>query len=254
MGVMVRTGFAILTVMLAMTVAPLSPPARAAESRTVSPAASGAAVSGAPVKAQPQAAQAISNAEFENRPLNFAPPSHLRRDSQTEDKRPASAYPSILPPLIYVGLICGLFIAILTLVKKYLPGHKRLFAHPSMEILGRTHIDQRRYVSLLRVGKRIIVIGVSPDEMTSLSEITDDEEITRIMEVARPKTESGLNIFQRLFQHSVVEAEEEVRRHTLSNQAEEKAKELDENMASLRERVRSIRDLEGKDERLDITG
>lgn len=174
-------------------------------------------------------------ADFENQPLAF---SDRRRQRSGADGE--YTMPSIWPALFCVVLVCGGVGLVLYLMKNYLPGHRQLFSHPAMEVLGRAHIDQRRYVSLLRVGKRIVVIGVSPDEMRSLSEITDEEEITGIMEVARPKTEMGLNIFQRLFKRHVIETEAAETRAI----ANEKASQLEEQMSALRQRVRSIRETE----------
>lgn len=186
---------------------------------------------------------------FENQTLDISGGS-ARRERPSQAPRGEYKAPSILPALFYVGLICGGFILAMYLARKYMPGGKRLFTHPSMEILGRTHIDQKRYLSLVRVGKRIIVVGVSPDEMRSLSEIVDESEVTEIMEIARPKTETGLTIFQRLFQKTVIdtdtaEKEEEIRSH---------ARDLEENLSSLQARVKSIRQHEEPLERMDVTG
>lgn len=201
----------------------------------------------------PAAAPAISAAgNFENQPFAF--PDGARRHSRPgQTKGDNYSMPSVLPALFYVAVVCGGFIAVLYLVKRYLPGHRQLFSHPAMEVLGRTHLDQRRYVSLLRVGKRILVLGVSPDEISPLSEITDDAEITGIMEVARPKTEMGLTIFQRLFQRQVVEGESAEARAM----AAEKARELEERTVSLRKQVDAIRGRDGEPEprrRLDKVG
>ena len=170
---------------------------------------------------------------LESQPITF--PDNPRRKRGSDERREFNM-PSIWPALLSVMVVCGIFCLILYMVKKYLPGHRQLFSHPAMEVLGRTHLDQKRYVSLLRVGKRIVVVGVSPDEMRPLSEITDEEEITSIMEVARPKTESGLTVFQKLFKRTVVDAEAAETRALAKVQAEQ----LDEQMSSLRRRVREI--------------
>lgn len=186
---------------------------------------------------------------FENQILTI-PGNGARRERADPATRGEFKAPSILPALFYVGLICGGFILAMYLARKYMPGGKRLFTHPSMEILGRTHIDQKRYLSLVRVGKRILVVGVSPDEMRSLSEIVDESEVTEIMQIARPKSETGLTIFQRLFQKTVIdtdtaEKEEEIRHH---------ARELEENLSTLQARVKSIRQHEEPAERMDVIG
>lgn len=203
------------------------------------------AASASPAAAQPRYAPAaastpaveaapVSSQEYENQPITFAGP--RRSPSQTGEGR-QFVMPSIWPALLAVVVVCGLFCAILYVAKRYLPGHRQMFSHPAMEVLGRTHLDQRRYVSLIRVGKRIVVVGVSPDEMRALSEITDEEEITGILEVARPKTEAGLTIFQRLFQRTVAKADADEARAM----AEEKTKQLKAQMSNLRQRVAEIK-------------
>lgn len=184
--------------------------------------------------AEPAAPAVVGAGAYENQPINFAANTSRRR---SQDGEREFVMPSIWPALLAVGGVCALFCAGLYLAKKYLPGHRQLFTHPAMEVLGRTHLDQRRYVSLLRVGKRILVVGVSPDDMRPLSEITDETEVTGILEVARPKTESGLTVFQRLFQRTVVDAEAAETRAM----ADEKAKQLDAAMSNLRRRVEEIK-------------
>lgn len=190
------------------------------------------------VSAGPTAAEAA----FEANPITFKDSAARRRERAAQGESGSPAFPSLWPAIFCVVTVCGLFVGVLCLAKKYLPGHRQLFSHPAMEILGRTHLDQRRYVSLLRVGKRVIVVGVSPDEIRSLSEITDETEVTDLLEVARPKTEAGLTIFQRLFQRTVIDVDSAETRAM----AVEKAQELEEQMTSIRQRVQSMRGSEEK--------
>lgn len=196
----------------------------------------------------PAATSLPATQTFENQPFIFR--EQAGRPSRSTTGSGGYGLPSILSLLFYVIVFGGMFCAFLYLVKKYLPGHRQLFSHPALEVLGRTHIDQRRYVSLLRVGKRIVVVGVSPDEMRSLSEITDEEEITAIMEVARPKTEAGLTIFQRMFKRTVLDAESAEARA----EAMEKALDIEEQTSALREKVRAIRERESPASRVDAIG
>lgn len=200
-------------------------PANAAAAPAPLPAAVAAATT-----TQPQ-----TQASFENSPLSFAGENRVRNRQANGENRGYSM-PSIWPALLAVGGLCGFFGLALFVMKKYLPGHRQLFNHPAMELLGRTHLDQRRFVTLLRVGRRLVVVGVCQEEMRTLCEITDSSEVTEIMEIARPKTEVGLTVFQRLFQKTVVEAEAEETRAM----AREKVAELDAQMSALRARVHEI--------------
>ncbi|MDR1520077.1 MAG: flagellar biosynthetic protein FliO [Planctomycetota bacterium] len=197
--------------------------------RPQTPAPVGEAAPAAGVKTRVVPASA---AEFEKQPFSFSAPAETR-DRQSRNRPAGYSLPSILPVLFYLTLLCAIFVGILCLAKKYLPGHRQLFSHPALEILGRTHLDHRRYVSLLRVGKRVLVLGVSPDEINTLSEITEEEELLGILEVARPKSETGKNLFGRLFRQKILETE------AGENLAagEIKAREIGEQAAGLRRKM-----------------
>lgn len=204
-------------------------------SAPVQPAAAQPVVTAAVNPGTAAAVHPQTSASFEESPLAFAG-AEARRNRETSGRK-AYSMPSIWPVLLSVGGMCLLFGGALYFMKRYLPGHRQLFNHPAMELLGRTHLDQRRFVTLLRVGNRLVVVGVCQEEMRTLTEITDEAEVTEIMEVARPKTEVGLTVFQRLFQRNVVEAEAAQTRAL----AREKVAELDEQMSSLKKRVSEIR-------------
>lgn len=65
---------------------------------------------------------------------------------------------------------------------------KRLFptrngGKPSalLEVLARTPVGPKQSVVLLRVAGRVIVVGVSPDTMATLTEIRDEQEVEKIL-------------------------------------------------------------------------
>ena len=214
---------AVIIAALSVTDAPLAADARVAPSPAVAvntpPSQSGSVV------------VSSSGADFESTPLVF--PANTRQNSRQGQR--SGMVQSIFSAIFYVLVICAVFAAIIWLVKRYLPGHKQLFNHPSMEVLGRTHLDQRRYVSLVRVGRRILVVGVSPDSISSLSEVTDGAEVAEILEQARPKTEAGKSVFQKLFQRHVVEVEQA----RAEGDFQEKKDALIGDMAALRNRLQT---------------
>lgn len=203
--------------------------------------AAGAPAIPAPMPAPVQVANPTTN-DFENTPLVF--PDNTRVPLR-QGQRSVST-PSIFSILFYVFLICAAFLFCMWLVKRYLPGHRQLFSHPALEVLGRTHLDQRRYLSLVRVGRRILVVGVTPDTISPLAEVGDGAEVAEIMELARPKTEAGKSIFTKLFQRHMVEAEQERDEARLGSQAEA----LADDIAALRGRIKSRRDEHGGIDRI----
>lgn len=106
--------------------------------------------------------------------------------------------------LIIVAVVLCLLILLL---KRYSPNAKALFSTPAMEILGRTQVDRQKYFALLRVGRRVIVVGVNPDGFNALSEITEPSEVTELLTIAKPQNKAGKNVFLDLFKKQVNESE-----------------------------------------------
>jgi flagellar biogenesis protein FliO len=152
--------------------------------------------------------------------------------------------PGISPWIAFAKLVGYLFVLSLILwgglygMKKYMPGGKQLFACPGMELLGRTHLDQRRYLALVKVGARVLVVGVSPDSLSPLAEIADGEEVKRITEeCASRKMVAANNLFQRLFTREADKQENAANAVEMEKAGEELATELHD----LRQRVKSLR-------------
>jgi len=135
---------------------------------------------------------------------------------------------------VFILAVGGGLLALLFAVRKYLPGGRQLFASPAMELLGRTYLDPKRYLCLVRVGKRVLVVGASAEGLKRISEITEEAEVTELLESARPKTEAGLSVFRQLFLRNV----QAVQTAETAGEAEREAEKLTARAESLREQVR----------------
>ncbi len=111
----------------------------------------------------------------------------------------------ILPMIVMGAIVLGIFLWLsLNVIKKFFPGGKKLFASPALEVLGRTHFDSQKYLALVRVGTRVVIVGVTPNGFDQISEITDPEEVTEVLSAAKPKTSNGQNLFYKMFQKQVL--------------------------------------------------
>lgn len=112
---------------------------------------------------------------------------------------PAQSAWSVVGRILGYGffLIC-LVVALILGFKRFLPGSRRIFSSPAMEVIGRTYLDTRRYVALVRVGERVLVLGVTQDQVSVLSEVSEAGEVAELMRMARPASESGKHVFQSL--------------------------------------------------------
>lgn len=90
----------------------------------------------------------------------------------------------------------------------------------AMEVLGRTYLDPRHYFVLLRVGGKVLVVGVGGGRMEALGEISDPAELAALLEQARPKSEAGRSFFAALFQKQFMRTSDEARSLGFSGQPE----------------------------------
>lgn len=146
----------------------------------------------------------VRDYSLENRALGFrrdkaevaAKPEDKPGDERLRPGREGNWFGVVFFLVVVLGafLVLGLYV-----FKRILPNGRGLFSSPALEVLGRTHFDQQKYVALLRVGKRLLVVGVAPGGFDALTEISDEVEIADLMAVAKPKTSTGKNIFHRMF-------------------------------------------------------
>ncbi len=161
---------------------------------------------------------------------------------------------SIIPMIVMGAIVLGIFLWIcLNIVKKLLPGGKKLFSSPGLEILGRTHFDTQKYLALVRVGTRVLIVGVSPNGFDQLSEITDPDEVTEVLSAAKPKTSSGQNLFYKMFQKQIQNhgsntagkiSDRKTADSTDGNETETAPENTDTAISGMQERIRKIRNLE----------
>jgi flagellar biosynthetic protein FliO len=58
--------------------------------------------------------------------------------------------------------------------------------HGSLEVLETTYVGQHKTISLVRVGDRSVLVGVTDQQISTLTELDADETATLTSEVARP--------------------------------------------------------------------
>ena len=219
-------------------------------------------VSAAPNSATRTSAPVAPERNYERETATF--PS--LKDKTQKQKPPAEIKPlakssaitnGIIPMIVMGVVVLGIFLWIcLTVVKKLLPGGKKLFSSPGLEILGRTHFDSQKYMAIVRVGTRVLVVGVSPNGFDQLSEISDSEEVTDILSAAKPKTSTGQNLFYKMFQKQIQNKltpnaannrnSSSTYRKTEKNQdaASETDPETNTEIVERQERIRKIRNME----------
>ncbi len=76
-------------------------------------------------------------------------------------------------------------------VRRWMPSARTVDASV-MKIVGRTGLTPKQSLALVQVGRRYVVVGVSPDRLDSLCEICDPEEVAELgLRIGSQRTESA---------------------------------------------------------------
>ena len=107
-----------------------------------------------------------------------------------------SAWRPWLSLLVVLGLIglCAL------LFRRLAFGGRAAHATPAVEILARSTVTPKHSVCLVKLGQRLLLVGISPNHMSSLLALDDPDEITHVMgQLEKRSPRSISNTFDRLF-------------------------------------------------------
>lgn len=105
------------------------------------------------------------------------------------------------PLVLVLGGIGVLFWA----VRKYLPGMRKMTGSRAVEVLARTYLSPRQSVNIVRLGRRILVVGQTTDRLSALATITDPDEVSELVGLcesasAGSATSSFRNLFKKFDQ------------------------------------------------------
>jgi len=106
-----------------------------------------------------------------------APLVHRQQDAVRPRHGSLSTIVSVLGAL---GIVLGLFLLLVWLLKRGLLGNARLLPAEVVESLGSASFAGRQQVHLLRVGHKLVLVSVTATGTATLTEITDREEVDRL--------------------------------------------------------------------------
>jgi flagellar biogenesis protein FliO len=135
-------------------------------------------------------------------PLPLAPPG--RSGERSKDN--ANAKPGIgLSSLITVGsslaVVLGIFFVVAWVMRRTTPGNCPALSSEVFEVLGRAPLAARQQVHLVRLGRKLVLLCISPGGVEALSEVTDPDEVTHLAGLCqRTRPDSATAAFRQVFQ------------------------------------------------------
>jgi flagellar biosynthetic protein FliO len=129
---------------------------------------------------------AASVAEWSSKPSNDPGSAILPPASQSVERRSVGgawkreSAPWYRSGLLSLAAVLVVIAAAAYLIRKLVPS-VRMFNGGAIEILGRSHLTPKQSLALVRVGRRVLVIGVSVERLTTLCEIGEAEEVAELL-------------------------------------------------------------------------
>jgi flagellar biogenesis protein FliO len=108
----------------------------------------------------------------------------LNRPSDDSTKKEVSDR-SAAWPWFALLLVVLLIVGIAKVIGRKQSALEGAFAQEVFDILARRAIDSRNSIALIRVGDKLIIVGLSQNGMTTLSEITDQAEVERLTNLSK---------------------------------------------------------------------
>ena len=123
-----------------------------------------------------------------------------RTDSTGIDVDVLDFSPSFWRPFLSLLAVLVLIVLCAWLFRRFSPGSRRGKTSSAVEIIARSTISPKQSVCLVKLGRRLLLVGLSPNHMANLSAVDDPEEIAFIMgDLEKQLPNSISKTFDRLF-------------------------------------------------------
>ena len=114
--------------------------------------------------------------------------------AQTDGGRPSAAATlrkgmwSSGSAVVVLAVVGG---AVVRTLRKRNPQTAGALPREAVDLIGRQRLDAKNAVGLLRVGRRLLIVGIGEDGLRTLGEVTDAAEIDRLAGLCRPAGPGG---------------------------------------------------------------
>ena len=98
-----------------------------------------------------------------------------------------------------LAIVLGVIAALAALFRRWAPRSARFGGGGVIEVLARHHLSPKQSLCLVRVGRRLVLVGVSPERISAVTEIGDPEEAAAVLSgIERGRPGSFSSVFAKL--------------------------------------------------------
>lgn len=89
--------------------------------------------------------------------------------------------------------VLGLIAVLALLVRRFLPGRHMLTGGGALEIVARLSLSPKQTLMLIRMGRRLLLIGMSSERMSTLAVVDDPDEVASLIGVLATGQEDSIS-------------------------------------------------------------
>jgi flagellar biogenesis protein FliO len=134
------------------------------------------------------AAAVTTNATGASDPRRLAPPSGPSALLEGKLSSDSNSLPFSLPRIesfttagAGLAIVVGLFLMCVWLMRRGGPKPSSPLPKEAVAVLGRVPLAGSHFAHLLQLGNKLVLVSVGPDSVTSLAEVTDPNEVNRLL-------------------------------------------------------------------------
>lgn len=148
------------------------------------------------VPEEPEAVQTTKSDNLLHQAIGF------KSEPSGKGKMERPKFSGSIAPLVSVFgsllVVLSAFLILVLLFKKVSPKGNRVLPKEAFEDLGRTFLTQKLQLHLLRLGNRLILVSVTPDGVSPITEVTDPDEVVPLLGMCRKlDTNSSSALFRK---------------------------------------------------------
>ena len=132
-----------------------------------------------------QSGRASLGARAATRRLQFRRRNEVNAARTGELDKPTTAGNMGTVVLSSLAIVLGLFFFVVWLSRRAFPKATAPLSTEVLEIVGRSPLAARHQLQLIRLGRRLLLVSVTPERAETLTELTDPDEVNHLVGLCR---------------------------------------------------------------------
>lgn len=123
--------------------------------------------------------------------MRLAPPrERVERADAPPPQSPARALTTVVSSL---ALVVGLFLLVVWVTRRTMPKASQSLPSDVIEILGRAQLTPRQPMHLIRLGRKLILVSLTPSGVETITEVTEPAEVDHLLGLCQQSKEGSVS-------------------------------------------------------------